>query len=354
MITSKTTTMNKSILLITLSMFIFAHAKAGKNENMDRKHNEIASVERDKNTKAATLNVFVDGNWALYAGNTVATIDNANAVLTGNSKGKFLVKLKNDSVHYFFKFVTDKYDMILSEYHLPMEGGYNFRDLGGIKNKEGKSIKWGKVFRSDDLYNLTDADLKYLSSIPLITIVDFRSADEIKAAPDRLPSSVKVDYQCSISPGNLMQEKDEMKNFSAAKINEAMENLNKLLVTDSVAIDEYMKFFSLLQNESNLPLMFHCTAGKDRTGMGAALLMFALDVDKDIIVNEYMASNKFLGDKYALYVARNPNLKSIFEVKKNFLEAGLKLIEEKYGDINNFLIDVLHVDLEKLKSIYLY
>lgn len=95
--------------------------------------------------------------------------------------------------------------MVAHECRLPLDGCYNFRDLGGINTIDGRSIIWGKVFRSDDLCNLTPKDQEYLRNIPLISIVDFRSLDEVKVAPDIIPASVKEYYGLCLSSGNLAE-----------------------------------------------------------------------------------------------------------------------------------------------------
>lgn len=73
--------------------------------------------------------------------------------------------------------------------------------------------------------------------------------------------------------------------------------MNTLLVTDPLCISRYRKLFSLLQNEENIPLMFHCSAGKDRTGMAAALVLSSLGVDEETILDDYLLSNFYLADK---------------------------------------------------------
>lgn len=241
-----------------------------------------------------------------------------------------------------------------SERHLPMEGGFNFRDMGGIRTKDGKSIKWGKIVRSDDLHNLTGADLEYLSAIPIISIVDFRSEDEMKSAPDKLPASTKNYYPYSINPGNLNAAADGLDNLATMNMDSVMMQINVMLVSDSASIKRYRDFFNLLQDEKNVPLLFHCSAGKDRTGMAAALILYALGVDEVQIMEDYLLSNKYIGAKYAKYVEQYPELKSLFEVKREYVSAGINKIKADYGSVEKYLVDVLEVDIEKFRDTYLY
>lgn len=240
-----------------------------------------------------------------------------------------------------------------TERHLPLTGGYNFRDLGGYSTVDGKCIKWGKVFRSDDLYLLTPSDLIYLANIPLFSIVDFRSESEMLQAPDKLPASVKNVYDYPIAPGNLSSAIN-VSAISAEDADRIMREMNVLFVTDPVCIDQYRKFFRLLQQEDKTPLLFHCSAGKDRTGMASALFLYSLGVDEDTIMEDYLLSNEYLGDKYSHHIQAYPALEALFRVKPSFLRAALDQLKKDHGSVKDFLKNVLEVDIKKMEKIYLY
>ena len=292
----------------------------------------IAQIVVDKDTKNTTLNITTNGKWTLYTGPSVDSIDFSTPFAQG--KGNETVQLPSPDKRYY-QLVTNKGKTILSERQLPMAGGYNFRDLGGIKTKDGRFTKWGKIFRSDDLHNLTAADLDY------------------EAAPDKLPQSTRNSYPLSIDPGNVMSL-IELTDLNAMQMDSIMMQMNTLFVTDSTFVDKYRIFFRLLQDEQEVPLLFHCSAGKDRTGMGAALILYALGVDEATIMQDYLASNIYLDNKYAKELERNPELKSVLTVKREFLQAGIDRIKQDHGSVENFLKNVLKVDLAKFKERYLY
>ena len=311
---------------------------------------ETAAIMRDKNTKDAELTINVTGKWTLYVGKSVDKVDYSKA-FEGNGKGIFPLDIDNKSRSYF-QLVTENGKAIFAERHLPMEGGYNFRDLGGIKNTEGKYIRWGNFLRTDELATLTDADLAYLSSIPVTSVVDFRTEKEIELKPDKLPSSVKNTYTLNIAPGNL--NIDDMEAIYKFNLDSFMVEMNKSFVTDLVIINQYKKFFDILQNKNNLPIIFHCSAGKDRTGFGAALILFALGVDEEVIMKDYLSSNVYLKDKYADLIEKTPFLEPMFVVKSHYLQASINTMKEKYGSVDNYLTTVLKVDIPKFRQIYLY
>ncbi len=351
--------------LITLVAGICAFVLSACNNNQAQKQaryegndiSDIAEIQRDKKTKAASLKINTNGKWQIYSGNRVRTIDLSKPLLQGEGSGTFALQVA-DSTRSYFQLVTDEGRAILSERLLPMTGGFNFRDLGGIKTIDGRFVKWGKVFRSDDLHSLTDEDLTYLSSIPIISVVDFRSEQEINQAPDRIPESVHKDYKLSISPGNLSSSSDssafDLSKLESLDMDSIMIDINIQLVSEESSINMYKRFFGLLQDNYKIPLLFHCTAGKDRTGMGAALFLLALGVDEERVMEDYLLSNQYIKAKFAPMIARYPAFAPMAGVDARYLQAGLDQIKKEHGTIENYLKKVLNVDIDKLREMYLY
>jgi len=308
-------------------------------------------ILRNKQTKAATIRIDIPGEWEIYAGPSVEEIDFSAPVAKGNTTGVFELNVPND-IRSYFQVVTRAGKAILAERHLPMTDGYNFRDLGGYRTIDGRYVKWGKILRSDDLHKLTPEDLTYLGSVPLVSVVDFRSEQEMSDAPDKLPTTA-TGYACSIDPGNLMAAMgSDLKLPGMA--DSLMREMNRLMVTDPAAIAQYITLFELLQSEKDVPLMFHCSAGKDRTGLGAALILTALGVDEETIMQDYLLSNIYLEEKYSQYIAENSDMKALFTVQPQYIGAAFEQIRKDHGSIENYLTNVLQVDIEKMREMYLY
>lgn len=310
-----------------------------------------AQIIRNKYTKAATLNLTVEGNWSLYAGSSVDNINRLAPILTGNGSGIFPLNVST-SIRIYFKLVTEKNEILFTDKHLPMEGGYNFRDLGGIRTKEGRYTKWGKLFRADELSNLTESDLKYLTSVPLTSVIDFRAQSETKRSPDKLPPTVHFTYPIAITPGNLSTEGIQA-NLLKTNIDSHMKHMNRLLVSDPACVRAFRIFFAIVQNNLSAPLVFHCSAGKDRAGMATALVLFALGVDEETVMQDYLMSKTYLSDKYSAFIAKYPRAESIFTVKRMFLQAGINQIKRDHGSIMNFLTKELKVDIVRMRRLYL-
>jgi protein-tyrosine phosphatase len=237
---------------------------------------------------------------------------------------------------------------------LPVKGGYNFRDLGGYRTKDGKTVKWGKLLRGDEMNALTDEDISYFARMPLVSIVDFRSEKEAAQIADRNPPSIKDNYNLAIDSGKLVgEEANEPQNITARQANRFMRDIYASLVTDEHCINMYRRFFAILRDGSSAPLLFHCTAGKDRTGVAAALILYALNADDETVMRDYLLTNVYLESKYTGLSAKYPALKEIFSAKEEYLDLALNLINEKHGSVERYLKNTLNADTAKMRSLYL-
>lgn len=223
-----------------------------------------------------------------------------------------------------------------------LQGAANFRDLGGYATTDGHHVKWGKIYRSADISKLTDADLAVLKGKGITYDVDLRGHNESALAPDRINSG--TDY--ILCPAGSDGLNDWMKSIAHAKGNAGdslmMAFYNK---TDSMAL-RYKPFFDkLLGLPAGQSLVFHCTAGKDRTGIGAALLLYSLGVPYDTIIKDYeatnyyrIAENKKAIDGMVNYMHIDREVATdMLGAKKEYLDATFKAIISQYGSIDNYL-----------------
>lgn len=250
--------------------------------------------------------------------------------------------------------VFDVAEIIHNNNLLPLSGAHNFRDIGGMRTKDAKTVKWGRLFRSGELSKLTNEDKLYLDSIPLRTVVDFRDFSEIKREPDNLSSSVENRYHFPLAPGNLANNTTiDYEDFSSANAKVIMKEMYSELVCDPECVACYRQFFELVQNEKSLPLLYHCTAGKDRTGIATALIYSALNVDLENILENYMLSNEFLEEKYGNIKSRSEFFKTLLEVTPDLLYRTMEIIAKTYGNVENYLTEVLNVDINLMRRLYL-
>jgi len=224
-----------------------------------------------------------------------------------------------------------------------LEGAPNFRDLGGYACADGKQTAWQKIYRSQTLANLTDADHAVLHEIGIKTVIDFRSDEELQQSPSRLPEGLTV-IHLPIDAGNVSDSTPSiMQRLMNGEIDSLqaiffMEEANRHFATDFAP--QYKAFFSILANPDAYPLVFHCTAGKDRTGFAAAMILSTLGVSWDTIMEDYLLTNTYL--KPSSIVPQMPDkalpaMRQLWSVKPSYLNAALDEIVKRYGSLDDFL-----------------
>ncbi len=301
-------------------------------------------ITRKSASAEAYLVVRTPAPWRLFVGLSPDSIDYAHPVLEGEDAGRVVLPASLSQRQYF-AFESGEVNIILAEQKLPLEGGYNFRDLGGARSQDGGQVVWGKLFRADDMVDLRPHDLHYLASIPIVSIVDFRTVEEAEWAPDKLPEGVRNVYPYHIVPGGIdslaLQNLKKGGNVAAY-----MQDIYRELVVNPAIVKNYASFFKLVVEADKLPLLFHCSAGKDRTGWAAAMLYFALGVSKEDIMADYMLSADYIAGKY-------PDGNERFTVKPEYLEAAVDQAERGFGSMENYLTQALKLDLAALRKQFL-
>ena len=237
--------------------------------------------------------------------------------------------------------------------HVVLQGAANFRDLGGYETKDGHHVKWGEVYRSADISKLTDADLAILKQRNITYDVDLRGHGEQAKAPDRMNPG--TDY--ILLPAGSDTNMDWMKTMSKLNADKGDSVMISYYSNTQYLTDRYKPFFDkLLGLPDGQSLVFHCTAGKDRTGIAAALLLYALGVPYDTIAADYEATNYYRQDVNAAmegqmvaYMHVDPQVaKSMMAAKKSYLDANFAAITKQYGSVDNFLHNQLGLDDEKI------
>lgn len=234
---------------------------------------------------------------------------------------------------------------------LPIVGGYNFRDLGGIKTNDGKEVIQNLLIRTDELSNLENQDLDYLAEINVKSIVDFRTKQEREISVDKVPTTCENEFHLDIMAGNMNDFFLKIKQGNSDYKN-ILSHFYSDLVTSPNAIESYQHFFEILQNKENCSVVYHCTAGKDRTGIATALILECLNVDRNVIEEDYLLSNHFLQKKYEGYISLKPELEDLFLVKSEYINYAYDMIINKYYSVIDYLTDVLKVDIDVMKKNY--
>lgn len=190
--------------------------------------------------------------------------------------------------------------------HIPMDGPQNFRDLGGFLNRDGKMVAWNRLYRADGLTNLSEKDTAILRERNVRTIVDLRSTSEQQAMPDRVPEGVRY---CSCP---MMRE--ELAVPDQAAVRSFAQSLKtgylKMIQESPDLIGEAVR--AVMEGLEQGAVVFHCTAGKDRTGVLAAILLLLGVADEDIVA-DYQVSYTYNANGINRMIAQAPELKRYLE-----------------------------------------
>jgi protein-tyrosine phosphatase len=233
-----------------------------------------------------------------------------------------------------------------------MEAIYNFRDFGGYQTQNGTRLKRGLLFRSGDLSGATDADLDRLSSLGIKTVCDLRSESERQRQPDRVPEAKPftffnipmrpiVDYHARSLRRlfSLMFGRERSMNYVAESYKAYSEYATSYL-------PQLKALFQHISNPENLPVLIHCSAGKDRTGVVSSLIQLVLGVSAEIAMNDYLKTNGLL-DAYTAEIYRKLSKLAyfgvpwkmyipLFEARSDYLNAALTQVKEEFGAIDKW------------------
>src|SRR4051812_2293427 len=222
--------------------------------------------------------------------------------------------------------------------HLNLAGASNFRDLGGYPAKDGRLVRWRQIFRSNHLGHLTAADMEILRPLGLKSAFDFRGAEERVAAMCGL-AEIAV-HSLPIEPTVVAELQARLASgvpLSSADAVEVMRESYRNYVRHNT--QSFRALFAHLL-EDHAPLVIHCTAGKDRTGFAAALILATLGVAQETIVDDYLMTNRYyrMEPATANSIELPDDVKAVLSsVEGSFLEAAFEAIRSDYGDLESYL-----------------
>jgi protein-tyrosine phosphatase len=243
---------------------------------------------------------------------------------------------------------------------IPLQGAMNCRDLGGYATKDGQVVRTGAVFRSDRLSELTEDDRAELATYGIRTIVDFRTKAESSRDPSRLwpgiTSHVPLSVGDEIAQQHEFVERLKLGQIKAVSVADISSSYLGML---SEYPEQFATFLDLVADLDNLPLLFHCTAGKDRTGIAAALVLEVCGVHRKTVLDDYEMTNQLRSEKRIAQLrpeleAAGVSIEAIrpaLSAPRESLLSLLDYIDINYGSVFEYAVDALHVMPAQLEAI---
>ena len=321
--------------------------------NIDVQQNKkgIFTIRWESKAKDIGVEVFV--------GDSPRTINRKASV--ASVKGRTSVKINGldpDARHYFEVATEGDRSIIVAERHQPFKGVVNFRDLGGYETADGYRLKWGQVFRSGHLARVTEEDKRLIKRMGIKVICDFRTPAEMETQPDWLAEDGSMTYlHYPIVHGE----------FDPVAAMESMQKGDISWLTEEFMIKRYIQkidnfpevwgeILKKLVDPDNRPLVFHCTAGKDRAGACAALILLALGVPEDTVIYDHGLSNDYIADALEKINERirqmgiDPEkVAPYFTAPRNAIVAFVDHIYKSYGSASAYLVNRAGVSKKTLE-----
>lgn len=225
---------------------------------------------------------------------------------------------------------------------LALTGAPNFRDLGGYTGAGGRRVRHHRLFRSDHLAHLAPADVQALTNTlgPTVRVLDLRGEAERATAACAIPGATV--HSLPIEPTVVQKLTDLLAAGQPPSSEETvalMQDTYRGFVRSNTP--RFARLFAHALEAHDAPIVFHCTAGKDRTGFAAALLLRALGVPQDVVMHDYLLTNERLRGQARLQWVPPQVAFVLQQVQADFLHAALDAVDEDYGDLEAYFRDGL-------------
>jgi protein-tyrosine phosphatase len=304
----------------------------------------------------------------VYAGTDPTDVDTADQVGKGKSTDDIQVTGLAAAPRWYFELVpATGGSLVIADRSLHLASAPNFRDFGGYRTAGGKWVKMGKLYRSDGLDKLTDADLATVQALGIKLVCDLRTNTERAKGPDRVIAGA-TNEQIDITGQDQLTQTltaavtsgdpaEQQRLFGDGKAEKLLVDAGSSLVGDATPLAEYHTMFTRIEDPAHLPTVLHCTAGKDRTGWAAAAILSTLGVPRSTVTQDYLLSNEMLKAKNDATLAQTKALidpaliEPLITVRKEYLDASFAEVKAKYGTFAKYLTKGLGVDAAAQKKL---
>ncbi len=233
--------------------------------------------------------------------------------------------------------------------HIALEGASNMRDLGGLPLGDAGRVRSGRLYRSAALNELTDGDQALLAGLGLSAVVDLRSEAERSYAPSRLPPGLPVIAPGDGGVGSIPGYKRRPNPVTEADARRMMREGNRTYPLRMAAAMGAL-YRTLAETEGGV--LFHCAAGKDRTGFAAAVILMTAGASHETVIEDYLATNT-IWDRKSARISGLPvkAREAVFSARAEYLEAALEAMEKEFGMAQDYLTGRCGVSASLLEQV---
>jgi protein-tyrosine phosphatase len=274
-------------------------------------------------------------------------------VARGGASGQMSVTGLPPVPRWYFELRPDRgLPLVVADRSLHLSTAANFRDVGGYRSGDGKWVRMGLAYRSNGLEHLTDAELAEIDQLHIKLVCDLRTAEEVRRGPDRVPQGAQdISADVLADDAELLHAVMSGSPPPAAPAHDGahQEGLEERIYRDFVRLPSaqqaYQALFERLADPTQLPTVFHCTAGKDRTGWAQAVFLTLLGVPHATVVADYVLTNEYLQGAALNSVRQSVNSAAAAKLVANpaALEAAFDQVTRDYGSFDAYLRNGLHL-----------
>lgn len=300
---------------------------------------------------------------SVHVGEAPSPILTGKPLGKGGGTGSVTIRNLMPGTRPYFTLVPDRgAPLVIADRALHLPSIANLRDIGGYRTADGRWVKMGLLFRSDQLDRVSDADLKALERLGLRLVADLRTESERAREPDRLPggSQPLILDVAADSGGSLGGDmRKAMAAIAEGKGVELLTAANR----DFVALGSARRAYATLLGQlDGTPVLYHCTAGKDRTGWASAVILTLLGVPRETVMADYLVSNAYLqskNDRAKEMLAKSnsvidpAHLDAVMTVRASYLEAAFDEVQKRYGSFDAYARSGFGLSDEDVRSLRL-
>ena len=256
---------------------------------------------------------------------------------------------------YFLLRFNDRYDRITGTRAPRVAGVQNFRDIGGYETCNEKSVRWGMIYRSGHLDSVDLLGIKSLKQMGIRTVIDFRDSREFHKPTRKLRLKNTLNLPIQIKRKSQVENRLVHNEFRRGDAAVFMQDV--YVDISAKYADRFKAMFDQLLEKDNYPVVISCVYGKDFTGFATAMILSALDVPEEIILDDYMLSNQYIDKSFLSKEVRHYStsgqeaITKLMSADRKFLECTLQKIKREYGSIDNYLDKKMGMNAERRKEL---